>query len=405
MVKKILLLLASLLFTLLLSEGAVRFFVQPSDSCGGIFLGKRLPPEKINAANFPNEGRNSFQGLVVNGRRITEEDIRGIYREDDLLAYVLLENAVSVNGWWQSNALGASRRSEVAKEIPPHAKRMIVFGESLTQCVSVPLEDSWPFYLEKISKETEVINFGVGGYSMGQAYLRYKMLANEVDHNVVLLVFSPAADLMRDVNVYRGFLGWPNPLPMPRFEIEGDHLKLIKRPYEKAKDFFEDNRQGFSNRYKDFLRAHDRFYFVNRYETVPVLRESVLLKLVTLASRYWAIRSLIEPGSEALRVSKRIFEDMNKDVQQSGSEFVLLILPDLNYVMKYKKNQGYRERWERMVPAVVGKNIKYIDLMQGLKDIPEGQLDAGYDGEHYGPRSNRLIAELIAGELSRLHVE
>jgi len=239
---------------------------------------------------------------------------------------------------------------------------------------------------------------------MAQAYLRYKVLSNKVDHHVVLLVFSPGADLMRDVNVYRGFLGWPNPIPMPRFEIEGEHLKLIKSPYEKAKDFFEDNPQGFNDRYKAFLREHDRFYFVNRYESVPVLRESVFLKLVTIAGRYGFIQNLMEPGSEALRVSKKIFEEMNKDVRQSGSEFVLLLLPDLNYVVKYKKSRWYRERWERIVTAVVGDNMKYIDLMQDLKNIPEGQLDTGYDGGHYGSRSNRLIAELIAKGLSRLQV-
>lgn len=423
MVKKILLLLASLLFTLFLCESALRFFVQPSDSCGGIFLGRCLPPAKIKfadpsveeknlshtrktrAADFPDRGKGPYQDLVVQGRRITGEDLFGISREDELLAYAPLESAVSVNGWWQSNALGALRRSEVAKEIPPHVKkRMIVFGESLTQCIDVPLEDSWPFHLEKNSKETEVINFGVAGYSMSQAYLRYKMLSNKVDHHVVLLAFSPAADLMREVNVYRGFLGWPQLLPMPRFKMEGDHLKLIKSPYENSKDFIKDNRQGFSDRYKAFLREHDRFYFVSRYETLPILRESVLLKLMTFAGFYWTIQSFMEPGSEALQISKKIFEDMDKDARQSESEFVLLILPDLRNVLKYKKNQGYRERWGRMVSAVVGKNMKYIDLMQGLKDIPESQLDAGHDGEHYGASSNRWIAELIARELPRLKV-
>jgi lysophospholipase L1-like esterase len=404
MAKKILLVLASLLFTLLLFESVARFFVKPSEDCYGIFLGKKLLPEKITRPGDPSiVEKSSYGGLVVNGRKITLGDIGGILREDSLLRYAPLKNAVSENGWWQSNALGALRRSEVAKAIPLGVKRVITFGESFTQGQGVPMEDSWPSYLEKIGKDREVINFGVAGYSMCQAYLRYKTVAEEVDHNVVLLGFVPSSDLARDVNVYRGFCGWL-PIVMPRFEIEGDRLKLIASPYKTAEDFFEDNERGFSDKFRAHLRAHDRLYFLDSYETVPIFRDSILLKLIAFINRYVAYKIFGKPDSEAIRVSKKIFEEMNKDAHQSGAEFVLLILPDPRDVMKYKRSEGYRQGWDRTVSAVVEKDIKYIDLMQELKNAPDNQIDTAYDKAHCGPRMNRLIAELVARELARLHV-
>jgi hypothetical protein len=404
MAKKILVMLVSLLLTLFLFEGIVRFFVQPSEDCYGIFLGKRLLPEKIKKPGDPAAFEKSlYQDLIVNGRRITFGDMCGMTREDSLLRHAPLKGAVSVNGWWQSNALGASRRSEVAKAVPPGKKRAIVFGDSFTQCQGLPMENSWPFYLEEIFKGMEVINFGVGGYNTCQSYLRYKMLSNEVDHNVVMLGLAPSSDLWRDVNVYRGFFGWV-PTVMPRFEIEGDHLKLIAGLYKNQEDLFEENQRGLSDKLKAHLRAHDRFYFLNQYEAVPIIRDSVLLKLLAVIHRYIASRLLLEPGSEAVQVTKKIIEEMNKDAHRSGAEFVLVILPDSHDVLKYKKNKGYREKWERMVSAVVGKDVKYIDLMQGFKNVPDGQSDTAYDGAHHGPRANRVIAEWIAGELARMHV-
>jgi len=57
-----------------------------------------------------------------------------------------------------------------------------------------------------------------------------------------------------------------------------------------------------------------------------------------------------------------------------------------------------------MITAVVGKDMKYIDQMKGFKNDSENQMDTGYDRRHYGPRANRLIAELISVGLEPLHV-
>jgi hypothetical protein len=190
---------------------------------------------------------------------------------------------------------------------------------------------------------------------------------------------------------------------MPRFEIEGDHLKLIPSPYRSSKDFYKDNEQGPSAAFKAHVRAHDRFCFLDRYEVFPILRDSVLLKLIALISRFKVNRDFWDPGSEAVRVSKKIFEEMDKEAQRSGAEFVLLFIPSVSDIAKYRRSQDYRHKWEGVVSAVT-ENVKYIDLMQTFKDAPASDLDTAYDGAHCGPRMNRLIADYITKELGRLHV-
>jgi hypothetical protein len=402
MTKKILLALASLLLTLFLFECVARFFVEPSDECYGVFLGRKLPPITIKIGHPSEDMKSLHEGLAVSGRKITQNDLVGVYREDPLLGSAPLENAVSVNGWWQSNALGALRRSEVAKARPPRVRRILTFGESFTQCPGVRLEDSWPFRLENINKDLEVINFGVCGYSMCQAYLRYKMLADKLDHDIVFLMVLPSVDPVRDVNVFRSFLGWPvRSSFVPRFEIEEGRLKLIPSPYGTVEDFYKDNAQNLSEKFKEYVRAHDRFYFRSKYESIPVIGHSILYKLFAKVSYRWGSYRLREPDSEAFQVVKKISEEMNRDVQRSGSEFILLFLPTQEDVETYKKSRRYREKWERLVSALVGKDIKYIDLMQGFKSVPENQIDKGNDGIHYGSRANRLIAKLITQEMGR----
>ena len=57
----------------------------------------------------------SYEGLVVDGDRISVGDIFGFHRDDPVLGYTPQENVVSLNGWWQSNNIGARKR----RDTPP----------------------------------------------------------------------------------------------------------------------------------------------------------------------------------------------------------------------------------------------------------------------------------------------
>jgi len=56
--------------------------------------------------------------------------------------------------------------------------------------------------------------------------------------------------------------------------------------------------------------------------------------------------------------------------------------------------------WNDLAQATGSSDMACVNLSGDLRQAPQSQLDKGYDGTHYGPQSNALIADLI-----RKHVE
>jgi hypothetical protein len=104
---------------------------------------------------------------------------------------------------------------------------------------------------------------------------------------------------------------------------------------------------------------------------------------------------LLEPDSEALRVSHKIFETMHDEVKKDGSRFVLVVIPTHHDLIEFQMSTSYRDKWNRMLSSICALDFVCIDLTDDLYQLPEGDLDKGYDGTHYGPRANLRIAEYI----------
>ena len=398
---------ASVIFCVLLFEFTARFFIKPSPECYGILFNHiELPPFTLKIT--PREHAYSDKpadNMIVDGKKITNGDLLGIFHPD-IAGYAPKENAVSRNGWWQSNNLGARSPTDIAKSIPLGKQRVIIFGESFTDCVAVPGNETWPFFLNNKSKNVEFLNFGVGGYDMGQCLLRYETIRKKVDYDIAMLVFVPGADLPREINVLRQIQGWPNASFMPRFIVEDNQLKLIKSPYKAYDDFYRENKNQFSVRLKEHLRAYDRLYFSLKYESPPFWGESILYKLLArLVYTYqnktlW--RDIMMPKSEAMAISLKIFEKMNEGVKHDGKKFVLVVLPESGGLSRYNKDHKFQQHRDEMVSSIEKEGIICIDLMKDLSAMSPEQLDRAYDGVHYGPKANKIIAEILWRKLKDL---
>jgi len=95
----------------------------------------------------------------------------------------------------------------------------------------------------------------------------------------------------------------------------------------------------------------------------------------------------------------KIFEVMNEEVKRDRHKFVLVILPTHRGLQLLQSDSTYHNNWYKMVSSTCALELICIDLSQDLQKLPAGQLDRGYDGTHYGPKANQLIAELIRKRL------
>ncbi len=87
------------------------------------------------------------------------------------------------------NNLGFRGRHPVADEVASEARRIILSGDSFTFGYGVGDEDTWGAGLARRFGHVEVLNMGLGGYGVDQAYLRYLRDGVTLDHDLHLFSF------------------------------------------------------------------------------------------------------------------------------------------------------------------------------------------------------------------------
>lgn len=393
---------------LLLAEVAGRLLVQPDERGSGSLFGIVLPPLRL----FPPERHERaprdapFRDLVVDGRRITIGDAAGFHRFDILLGYTTLENKVSLYGWWQSNEIGARESGPTDRRVAPGQQRWLLLGESFAHGSTLPGSQTWAEIADARDPGLDLVNLAVDGYGMAQAWLRYRALAGSIEHQGALLMFVPGVDLWRDINVVRD-LGepWKVRAVMPRFVLDGDDIRLVESPYASPQELDEDNRVGLGATLRDHLRRYDRFYFPFEHEPVPVIGGLLNFKIGAAAYGRYARgrvrRAQFRPGSEALAVSQRIFRAWQAETEAQGKEFMLLVLPTATDLDRLRSEPAFEGEWRRLVEFACAGLRHCADLAPVLVAAPSAEIDLGPDGNHYGPRTNALIAGAVLDLLPR----
>lgn len=396
--------LAAGCLTLLLCEAVLRLAAGHSEECYGTLIGTDLPPCSLRSPyHDPGDTDRSapYPGLVVDGRQITFGDLWGIARHDPVLGYSAQEEAVSVNGWWRTDRRGARVSAEPPANDAAPATRILVLGDSFAVGSRLPYEEAWPYLLDARHADVTVDNFAMDGFSMAQAYLRYLTVHDEVEHDLVILMFVPEEDLWRDVNVRRDVAArWAIYWVMPKFELDGEALRLVETPFADQGMPGAVPPPDVDRRLRAHLRAHDPFYFDDWYETPPVVGRLLVYKLAAAVRQQYRFRRLYselrKPDSEALRTAAALFRAASAEVASSGRQLVLAVLPTERGLLR--ADEGFWRRWDRMTEAVCA-GVRCIDLGEELRRLPVQDIDRGHDGSHFGPRVNDEIARILAERL------
>jgi hypothetical protein len=194
-----------------------------------------------------------------------------------------------------------------APHAPPGLLRVCAFGESFTYGDGVAADEGWPFQTEThAGGKAEVLNFGVGGYGLDQAYLCFRRQAPRFNPDFVLVGLTHHA-IERSVNIYHPFYSPETGLALakPRFVIDGDSLSqlVVTVPDPIA---FLDLLPDFASHP---LRPHESFYdpAIFRSSWMDHCRLLWLLRS-RLAWRHrleqLGVRRIMHPRGEPARVSR-----------------------------------------------------------------------------------------------------
>jgi hypothetical protein len=152
---------------------------------------------------------------------------------DQLLGWTVGPSRTSADGLYVSSREGIrSARADIAYADDRAPNLLAAVGDSYTFGLEVRFEQSWAAQLEiLLGPEFRLLNFGVDGYGVDQAYLRYQRDVRPWRPALVLFGFIEH-DLTRSMVVYPfvSFPEWGFPFSKPRFALNGGGLELLNAP-------------------------------------------------------------------------------------------------------------------------------------------------------------------------------
>lgn len=369
------------------------------------------------------EGGSALAIALVGGR--LDEPIRrtaDIFREQTAMLEDLLSERPrlmrldSALGWRyaagyagerdHTNAQGLRASREYAPAPPAGVLRVAAFGDSFVYGNEVDDASAWPAQLEASAPGLEVLNHGVGGYGLDQAYLRYLAEGARLSPHVVLIAFD-VDDMGRLVNVYRRFLSTRElPVFKPRFHLGGDGgLVLRPNPMRSESDYRALVREPRA------VLAHgadDGWYAPLIYDN-PVYDWSATVRLVTsvwlrarhryVDPRRTYVRGALNPAAPAFALQVAVFEAFAAAVRAAGAAPVIVFLPDRGSIARVAA--GGAPTYAPLADRMRERGATVLDAGTAF---PAGgpQADWFMPGGHYSPEGNRLVALWLRDRIQAL---
>lgn len=297
---------------------------------------------------------------------------------DSLLGWTNRANAKHSNGMYATNNQGLRWNAPTKLEKDSSTIRIGFFGDSFVHGDDLPLNKTWIYLLDSILQKNghkvELLNFGVGGYGMDQAYLRYLKDGKQfdIDHVVFGLQLE---NIRRNLNVFR-----PNYYPSsriklskPRFTLNEEDLQLINSPVNSLHANI-DMVIGET--------AIERYDFFNGTQLLksPLSNSIIILGIQDLWHKFRLEET--EAKSNGIELSNQIIAQFSSTVKSDSAIFHVFHMPTSHSI----KNKSITTQHLRAIQHPL------LNLQVALQDIPTEETFKG----HYNEKGSKIIAAKTA---------
>lgn len=304
-------------------------------------------------------------------------------------------------GPYTSGARGARGPRDYPLVPRPGTIRLAAFGDSFVHGNEVSDRQVWSAQLEALRPDTEVLNFGVGGYGADQALLLYRRQRPTLAAHVVVLGLSEMM-YARNLSRCRRFLS-PRDLPLfkPRFQLDGrSELRLVDHPFPDEAAL----RRLLDQPDRILESAEGDFFFEPLVWRNALYDWSASVRLFsTLTSKVWHSRvrpdrlyrgDAMNPDSEALPLLVALVSRFADEVEAAGSAFAVVVLPHRRSDLFGSGAPSYAALLDRL------DGVRVIDLATSLKAAFARDPDALYaPGGHYSAAGNEVVARRLGRAL------
>lgn len=327
-------------------------------------------------------------------KRISDDKL-GYIRFDRTLGWPIRGDSISADGIYTSNSDGIRGDKNYSLNIPDRKTRITTFGDSFTHGDQVSNKDTWQSLMESKASNLEVLNFGVGGYGLDQAYLRFLEHGSKYETDIVIIGFM-TENINRNRNRFRPFYFKRTGLPFskPMFTYINGSLSLIPSYFRKPQDYNE----LFTNRKTTIQRLGEGdFYYQRGLKSNPYLDWSPAIRLTKVfLSKYFSNLGnpyLNDPNT--LEVTKALFKSFRDKVSSYGQRPIVVIFPNKQDITRC--NESKEKRYKPLIDYLRSNNFDFIDLGGQLCNYKPAEVFNG----HYNRLGNKIVAETMLRHVSR----
>jgi len=393
-IKNAMLTICALFFFFLFCEAAVRIVGKTDIDGNFYFLGRQLYPYRMPIKAVAEKVKKYEE--LNNSTNIYDTVLGWAPRPDHSINHGDFEYSYNADG------IRTQHRKDAVTAGPAEGVlRIAIFGDSFVQGAEVNYADSWGAQLErelqKKGVNAEVLNFGVNGYGIDQAYLRYKECGAGFSPDIVVFGFQ-AENVKRNVNLIRRFYvpETDSIFCKPRFIITGDKLKLINVPvphpamlgyilahintwdmlkYEKWYDESAYKTGGlYGSRFRSFVqyllkRSKERLFYEQREK------------------EYYSL------SKEPAMLSLEIIRAFGEDAEKNGSKFITVHLPKKEDIISLSENKALpygellKKIEEKYVVVRPEENMLKIKKTYGINSL---------FWNHYTVLGNKAVARSVS---------
>lgn len=329
--------------------------------------------------------------LVMAHRRLLWERSAsryGVFRFDDMLGWTVGSNrqGTGPHGETYYSSYEGLRAGGPDIALADQALHKIaLLGDSYTFASDVSYEDSWGYRLErKLGPSIQVLNFGVPGYGVDQAYLRYERDVRAWHPDVVMLSVI-SHDVLRTTMVYYqiGFPGALVPGAKPRLIIRDGRLVPVNLPLPDPQTLLSSDVIS-QIPFVEF----DRSYRISDWNWQPY-QWSYLFRF---AVSWTPSRMQSDIDADTLELNRVILQTFVRRVQEDGAIPVILFLPSFTDFRDVEKS--HRNRDVLGLQVLDYTLLPFVNALACLDHLPSWQ-QLFTTGWHYTAQGNELIAQCM----------
>lgn len=275
----------------------------------------------------------------------------------------------------------------------PNTFRIALIGDSATEGLQVPLEDTYGRVLEKIyarpGMKTEVINFACSGYSTGQEVLQFEQDIARYKPDVTLLLYN-RGDNVENIRKPTDLRGEPRPY----FYIGTDgQLKQDDAVLTANAKALEPNATS------DYLRRYSRIFGVFNHANLNLsINEALFRKLrgwvtVPFAGNKKTHSEALYAPQDGWKVTQALLHRLNSACTATSSELVVVAFP--NYV----QDPEFGKQIKDLKALSKQEKFKFHDLTTSFRwNTDPKSLFLKY---HFSSKGHLFVAERIAEFLQK----